>query len=445
MPEGHSIGGALVLALCLPQGHHEHLWRLLLWALPGHPPPAASVRPLLDAVHDGSQRCHLLPVSAAQLHALEALWPLLCNELRGEGASSKAGVVCEGAQEGDIVAHAMDDVGVQGCAHDVQGSSARGAVRDQLADHGVIVHADLAALLHAAVCADAGSCQVGVLGRKAAGLSVAGQAASGGQEAPEGVLCVHAGLKGMPQDGHWGASEAGGQALPSCHPDHELHQVQPCHCLCHWVLHLQPRVHLQEVKVLLRIRQELHSASALIAHSQGQVAGLALHGCPRGCAEQRAGALLNHLLVAPLDAALALRQRHHIAVGVCNQLDLNVAGVLNELLHKQAVVAKAGPGLLPGQAVALPGLLVSARNAHALASAASAGLDHDRVAHLPGHAHSLLLALQRARPARDGVDLGGARKLLAADLVPHDLHGVRAGANELDASALQGAREGSIL
>jgi hypothetical protein len=58
--------------------------------------------------------------------------------------------------------------------------------------------------------------------------------------------------------------------------------------------------------------------------------------------------LLPHLLVAPLHAAVALVEVHHVAVCVCNDLDLDVARLLHILLHKHAAVTKRGLGLVGG-------------------------------------------------------------------------------------------------
>lgn len=52
-----------------------------------------------------------------------------------------------------------------------------------------------------------------------------------------------------------------------------------------------------------------------------------------------------HLLMAALHTAVALIQVHHIAVRVCNDLDLNVAWLLHILLHKHAAIAKGSFGL----------------------------------------------------------------------------------------------------
>ena len=65
--------------------------------------------------------------------------------------------------------------------------------------------------------------------------------------------------------------------------------------------------------------------------------------------------LLDDLLVAALDGALALVQVDGITMLVTQHLDLNVTRVVNELLNQHAIITKAGLGLILGQAEPLPG------------------------------------------------------------------------------------------
>ena len=83
--------------------------------------------------------------------------------------------------------------------------------------------------------------------------------------------------------------------------------------------------------------------------------------------------LLDHLLVAALDRALALAQVDRVAVLVGEDLDLHVARLLDEFLHVDRVVAEARLRLA---ARALDGaleILLVLHQAHALAAAAGAG------------------------------------------------------------------------
>ena len=132
-------------------------------------------------------------------------------------------------------------------------------------------------------------------------------------------------------------------------------------------------------------------------------------------------------------------------MAVCDELDLDVPRFLNVLLDEQPVRAEGRPRLLLGQPEAEPHLLVVPGDAHALAAAAGGGLDHDGVADVPRDAHGVLLSRHLPDEARNRVDARLGRQPLRVDLVPERIHGVRVGADECDAGALQLADEARVL
>src|SRR5690606_16734918 len=113
------------------------------------------------------------------------------------------------------------------------------------------------------------------------------------------------------------------------------------------------------------------------------------------------GRLLDDLLVAPLDRALALPEVE-AALLVGQHLDLDVARLLDVLLDEDSLVAERRLGLAARRAEALGDLLLAARDAHALAAAAGRGLDHHRIADLVGDA-------RRRRGIGDLADVAGHR------------------------------------
>ena len=84
--------------------------------------------------------------------------------------------------------------------------------------------------------------------------------------------------------------------------------------------HLKTRVHFTKVKVALRVDEKLHRAGRDVVHSTGEGARLLSHCLSRRGIQERAGRLLNDLLVAALDGALALVQIHNVAVDVSKNL-----------------------------------------------------------------------------------------------------------------------------
>ena len=256
-----------------------------------------------------------------------------------------------------------------------------------------------------------------------------------------GVLGVDAAFDRPALELHVGLLElellAGGDA------DHLLDEIDAGDELGDGVLDLQARVHLQEVERAVLGGDELHRAGAVVAHGSRQRDRLLAHGLARLGIEQRRGRLLDHLLIAALDRALALAEVEDVAVLVAEHLDLDVARVLDELLDEHAIVAEARLGLRAGEPETLLGLLGVVGDAHALAAAAGRGLDHDGIADLGGDLHGLLGVADLAQVPRHGRDLGLGGRLLALDLVAHGGDGARVGADEDDAGL--GQRHGKCL
>ncbi len=266
------------------------------------------------------------------------------------------------------------------------------AVHDELGDHRVVEHRDLAAVVHAGVHAHA--VQVLGVGRehRLPRRLERHQAAGRRQEVAERVFGVDAALDGPAVALHVRLRQR--QLLAGGDADHQLDQVQAGDALGHRMLHLQARVHLQEVEALVLADHELHRARALVLHGLGQRHGLLAHRLARRLADEGRRRLLDHLLVAPLDRALALVQVDHVAVRIAQHLDLDVARLLDELLDEHAVVAEAVARLVAARGEALEGFLVVEGHAQALAAAAGRGLDHHGVADVLGD------LAPRARPSR---------------------------------------------
>ena len=103
-------------------------------------------------------------------------------------------------------------------------------------------------------------------------------------------------------------------------------QVEPGDHLGHRMLDLQPRVHLHEVEALAAgLDDELDRAGADIADRARRRDRRLAHAPARSPVEARRRRLLDHLLVAALDRAVALEQVHDVAVRVGEDLDLDVA------------------------------------------------------------------------------------------------------------------------
>src|SRR5262252_5687846 len=150
------------------------------------------------------------------------------------------------------------------------------------------------------------------------------------------------------------------------------------------MLDLEPGVDLKEVEVPLA-EDELHSARVDVARGSGRAdRGLAHPGANLG-AYGRGGGLLENLLMAPLDRALALAQVDDIAVLVRKDLDLDVPGLADVLLDVDGRVTEGGAGGGPRALDCRPQVLLLLDHLHADATASPRWLDDDGVADLLGY------------------------------------------------------------
>ncbi len=124
----------------------------------------------------------------------------------------------------------------------------------------------------------------------------------------------------------------------------QAHEVEPGRALGDRMLDLQSGVHLEEEEASGFVRQELDGARTFVADRAGRrdrrlEQPLAHAGRPLDQWRRR---LLDHLLVPPLDRALALADRPHGAVLVGHDLHLDVPAGLQVRLAEDGRVAERG-------------------------------------------------------------------------------------------------------
>ena len=196
------------------------------------------------------------------------------------------------------------------------------------------------------------------------------------------------------------------------------------------MLHLDAGVHFQEEEVLpVLVVDELHGAGVLVLDLfRDPVPGLS-DALPQLLRDARRRRLLHHLLVAPLQRAVALAHVHHVAEAVADDLHLDVPGVGDVALHVQGGVAEGRAGLRGSGLERGLQLAVLPDDLDALAASAGRGLEQHRVTDFRGHSRGVLEVLDvvRARHQRDaeGADGGPGQQLVAhlADAVgarPHE-------------------------
>ncbi len=161
--------------------------------------------------------------------------------------------------------------------------------------------------------------------------------------------------------------------------------------------------------------------------------------------EQRRRRLLDHLLVAALDRAVAHADRPGGAVAVGDQLHLDVPGAGHQALEEDRAVAERAQCLVAG---ALVGVLeVGGGRHHPDAAAAASGgrLEHQRVADVRGGRQRSLEGLDGTPAPRSHGHAHLLGDQLRADLVAELAHRLGAGTDEGDPEPVTQVDERRVL
>ena len=318
--------------------------------------------------------------------------PLLVELLRAPGerlrlhdpgtrlATSEAGALEQRAVERDERRRALDDVLLERAQHPASRVVAIDVVDDQLRDERVVEARHLVARADARVDAYADSRR----------LTVRGDPARARQEAFRRILGVDPALDRMAAEHDVLLRD--GQPLPGGDEDLLPHEVEPRDHLRDRVLHLDPGVHLEEVVRAVGGEEPLHGAGRAIADRRGRVDGDAPDALAQRLVDSRRRRLLDELLVASLDGAVALAEVDDVAVSVGEHLDLDVPRILEVALDVHGRVGEVRLALAPRRLERPLDLLRRPGDLETLAPAAGGRLDRDREADL--------VLRPRARPRR---------------------------------------------
>src|SRR5947208_6156229 len=164
------------------------------------------------------------------------------------------------------------------------------------------------------------------------------------------------------------------------------------------MLDLQTRVQFDEVEALVGTEQELEGSGVPVADRLRGALGGRFHRSARLGRDARRRRLLDQLLMAALDGALALAESQHAALRVGKHLDLHMPRRANELLDVEAGVSEGRLGLGGGGPERALELVLGVDDPHPLATTAYRSLEKHGISELGGH---------RAR-------LSGPNSLLAA-------------------------------
>jgi predicted GNAT family acetyltransferase len=352
----------------------------------------------------------------------------------GRGPGHDLGLVEQVEDEALVGGAALDHHGglVHRAPQSREGLVAVPAVGDDLGDHRVEVRGDGVALAESGVHPDAGS------GRQLEQRHPAG----GGGEVAVGVLGVEPRLDGV----------AGlHRALPlepAAGRDVQLglDQVDAGGHLGDRVLHLEPGVDLEEREgLLLGLVEELDGAGAPVVDGEGEPFGRLLEQRGLLVGQDGRGGLLDDLLVAALDRAVAHADRPGGALPVGDHLHLDVAGAGDDALEEDDAAAEGALGLVAGPLVGVLELRRGRHLADAAAAAAGAGLEHERVADPVRRRERVVEAVHRSAAPGGHGDVDLLRQQLGADLVAQPAHRRGARADEGDAEAVAQVDERGVL
>ena len=178
------------------------------------------------------------------------------------------------------------------------------------------------------------------------------------QEARLRVLGVEADLHRVAAQADVGLREP--EPFAGRDPDLVGDEVSTGHQLRDGMLHLEARVHLQEEDVAAVVEEELACPGADVSDLAPQGQRRLGQALPRRLTDGGRGRLLEHLLVSPLDGAIALAEVDAVPVSIEEQLDLDVSRPFEEPLQDQAGHPRTQHGPRAGPRRGQP----SARRAH---------------------------------------------------------------------------------
>ena len=149
--------------------------------------------------------------------------------------------------------------------------------------------------------------------------------------------------------------------------------------------------------------------------------------------------------MAPLDRAVALAEVDHGAVGIREDLDFDVARILEVTLDVDGRIVEVGLALATRGVVGALGLVGTAHDAQPLAATAGGGLDCDRPADLSAEAQHRLGGVDGVGRARNDRHVRRAHRLTSRGLRAHQLDRLGRRADPDQAGGLARAREPGVF
>ena len=280
---------------------------------------------------------------------------------------------------------------------------------DQLGQQGVELATHDRARLHARVDPHAGS----------PGQLEAGHGARGGEKLARRILGIQAELEGVTK---WRRLRREVERRPLGDSELGGDDVDAGRLFGNGVLDLEAGVHLQERDRPVLADQIFHRPRTLVAGGPTDGRGGVVDLTALAVGEERRRCLLHQLLVAALERTVPGADHDDVAVGVGQDLRLDVAGPSQVPLDEAFAAAEGQLRLPGGRGELLRNFLQRVRHLDASAPTAECGLDRHRQPVVPGEVDDLVGAAHRLVCAgcHGGADSAG--QPTGGDLVAHRPH-----------------------
>src|SRR5581483_10405367 len=207
---------------------------------------------------------------------------------------------------------------------------------------------------------------------------------------------------------HDGAMQDAVHALAHRQQDLAFHQVDIRHHLRDRVLHLDARIHLDEVEAAVLVHEELNRPGIDVADLGEGSAEHAANFLAQFRGDLGGGRFLQQFLMAALNAALTLTQTDYVSVRVSQNLEFNMAWVFDIFFHVQVAVSECRRRFRLCRLIKRGQSVLATHYAHPAASAPGRRLNNYRKADLTCPLQGLAIGSNNSFGARQN---GHARLL----------------------------------
>ena len=114
---------------------------------------------------------------------------------------------------------------------------------------------------------------------------------------------------------------------------HLFHQIDSGYCFCYGMLHLNTRVHLHKIKILLIIHKKLNGTGAEITGCLCRTHRCPSHFSARLLFKESRRCLFNHFLMTALNRTVTVSELDHIPILISEYLKFNMVCSAQKLLH----------------------------------------------------------------------------------------------------------------